>query len=271
MDAGSPRRRTRLIGAAWAEVSAAVGFLTRLPGVSAVDATRTGAAAFGFIGALVGAAAGLVLFVATPVAPLAAGLLAVGVLAASSGALHLDGLADTADALAVGDPARAETARRDPRVGAAGVVAIVVVIGLDAALLAVLATTRGGGFAALACVIAASGSRAIAPALPVIARERVRHGGSAAWFAAHTPPAAASAALTTAAIVAVVAEFVANSVALPIGLVVGIVIASIAAEALIRLRGALDGDGIGAIVEIAFAVILLGTAVAIAIVPGQGS
>src|SRR5205814_7320894 len=210
-------------------------------------APTTGAGAFGLIGGLLGVAgAGIVVLVA-PIAPLAAGLLAVGVIAALSGALHIDGLADTADALAVGDPARAEAARRDPRVGPAGVVAVLVFVGLDAALLAALATDRGPTFAALACIVAASGSRAIAPALPVIAGDRIRGGASAAWFAAHTSPTAASIALVTAAGVAVIAEFLASSLALAIGLVAGILIASVAAELVIRLRGALDGDGIGAI------------------------
>jgi adenosylcobinamide-GDP ribazoletransferase len=253
-----------VIRAAWAEVSAAAAFLTRLPVRQPLAArgTTSGGAAFGIVGALVGAAAGGVLFAVAQVAPGAAGLLAVAVLTALSGVLHLDGLADTADALAVGDPVRAETARRDPRVGAAGFVAIVVVVGLDAALLATLATTRGPGFAALACIVAATGSRALAPALPLIAVDRVRSGGSAAWFVAHTPPAAASIALATAAAVAVIAQFVAGSVALSIGLVAGVVFASVAGEWLIRRRGALDGDGIGAIVEIAFAAILLATVLA---------
>jgi adenosylcobinamide-GDP ribazoletransferase len=270
MDADTPRRRSRLTGGAWAQVVAAAGFLTRLPAGSSGKAATTGAAAFGLIGALLGAAAGLVLVAAAPVAPLAAGLLAIALLAAASGALHLDGLADTADALAVGDPARAETARRDPRLGAAGVVAIVVVIGLDAALLAALVTARSAGFAALACIVAATGSRALATALPMIARERIRPASTAAWFAAHTSPGVASTALTTAAAVAVIAQFVAGSAVLPVGLVVGLASSTVAAEWLIRRRGALDGDGIGAIVELAFAAILLATAIASAVAASRG-
>jgi len=264
VDAGASRRGARLIRSAWAEVSAAVGFLTRLrmARATAAGGTTSGAAAFGLIGALLGVIAGGVVLLVAPIAPLAAGLLAVGVLAGITGALHIDGLADTADALAVGDPARAEAARRDPRIGPAGVVAVLVFVGLDAALLAALATDRGPTFAALACIVAASGSRAIAPALPVIAGDRIRDGASAAWFAVHTPPTAASVALTTVAGVAVIAELIAASVALPVGLVAGIVIAWVAAELVIRLRGALDGDGIGAIIEITFAATLLATAVA---------
>ena len=96
----------------------------------------------------------------------------------------------------------------------------------------------------------------------MIAGDRIRDGASAAWFAVHTPPTAASVALTTASGVAVIAESIAASVALPVGLVAGIVIAWVAAELVIRLRGALDGDGIGAIIEITFAATLLATAVA---------
>jgi cobalamin synthase len=129
-------------------------------------------------------------------------------------------------------------------------------------LLAAMITARGAPFAALACIVATTGSRALAPAVAVVARERIRAGGSAAWFSAHTPPTSASAALTTAAAVAVIAEFIAGSVALPVGIVVGIALASVAAELLVRLRGALDGDGIGAIVEVAFAATLLATAIA---------
>jgi adenosylcobinamide-GDP ribazoletransferase len=270
VDGHPPRTRSRLTRGPWAgvwaqvsaEVSAAAAFLTRLTRTVPADRTTTGAAAFGVIGALVGVAAGGILLVVAPVAPLAAGLLAVAVLAAVSGALHVDGLADTADALGVGDPTRADTARRDPGIGAAGGAAIVVVVGLDAALLAALITTGGAGLAALACIVATAGSRALAPALLVIARERIAPAGSAAWFAAHTTPAAASIALATAAVVALIGEFVVDSVALPVGLVAGVACSWVAAEWLIRRRGALDGDGIGAIVEIAFAAILLAVTLA---------
>src|SRR5207302_1779792 len=63
VDAGHPRTSTRLIRAAWAEVSAAVTFLTRLRvarnpggmGARMSDAT-SGGAAFGLVGAVLGAA-----------------------------------------------------------------------------------------------------------------------------------------------------------------------------------------------------------------------
>jgi adenosylcobinamide-GDP ribazoletransferase len=262
VDADIDRTRPSVTGGVVAEVSAAAGFLTRLPVARPANRMTSGAAAFGIIGALLGATAAVVLFVVAAVAPLAAGLLAVAVLAAVSGTLHIDGLADTADALAVGDPTRAETARHDPRVGASGVVAIVVVVGLDATLLATLVAARDAAYAALACMVATSGSRALASALPVIAGERVRAGGSAAWFSAYTRPAAGLVALASAASVAVIAQLAAGSGALSLGLVIGLALAFVAAEWLIHQRGALDGDGIGAIVETGFAAILLATIVA---------
>src|SRR5688500_7621088 len=87
-----------LIAAPVWEFTAALAFLTRVP-VRAVD-SRTGAAAFGLIGALMGVAACWPMVVFGPSLALVAAVLCVATLALVSGALHLDGLADTADALA---------------------------------------------------------------------------------------------------------------------------------------------------------------------------
>src|SRR6185436_3831915 len=65
---------------------------------------------------------------------LAAGLLVVGALALGSRALHLDGLADTVDGLGSGwDTARALEIMRQGDVGPMGVVALVIILGLQAA------------------------------------------------------------------------------------------------------------------------------------------
>jgi adenosylcobinamide-GDP ribazoletransferase len=214
------------------------------------------------VGAAVGAGGGLVVVLVAGVSPLAGGAMAMAVMAILSGGLHLDGLADTADALAVGDPARAEIARQDPRVGSAGVVALAVAVVVDAALLASLATTTGAVRAGLACVVAAAGSRALAAAAGPLARGRLGSGGSGARFAALVSPFAAAVALASAAgLAAAVAVLVASPAPL-IGLLGGLGLAAVAGELIIRRRGALDGDGIGAIVEVAFAAILLVTAVA---------
>ncbi|MDQ6793873.1 MAG: adenosylcobinamide-GDP ribazoletransferase, partial [Chloroflexota bacterium] len=139
---------SRPVAGAFEQVRAATALLTRIHVRGGRDAT--GAAAFGLVGAGVGAAGGIAIVIVAGVSPLAAGALAVAVMAILSGGLHLDGLADTADALAVGDPARADIARQDPRVGSAGVVALAVAVVVDAALLASLATTSGALRAGLA-------------------------------------------------------------------------------------------------------------------------
>src|SRR4029078_12992150 len=95
------------------------------------------------VGALLGLVAGLPLLALGAAHPIPAAVAAGGLLAAWSGALHIDGVADPVDALAA--PAGSEErARTDPRAGTAGVVAIVVVLGLDVAAVAEIAG-RGGG------------------------------------------------------------------------------------------------------------------------------
>jgi adenosylcobinamide-GDP ribazoletransferase len=102
-------------------------------------------------GVLGGVAAGLV--AAGAPGPLA-GLVAVGLGAAATRGLHLDGLADLADGLGShADPARTLAIMRDPGVGAFAVVWLVVVLGIQATALGALAphgllvATVAGGLA----------------------------------------------------------------------------------------------------------------------------
>ena len=57
--------------------------------------------------------------------PTVAAILAMAMLAVLSGGLHLDGLADTFDALVAAGPDAAERARKDPAVGAAGATTLI--------------------------------------------------------------------------------------------------------------------------------------------------
>ena len=140
----------------------AVAFLTRVPigrwvRIDADDVAR-GAWLFPVVGAAVGGAAGLLAdLTAGRLPPLAAGGLAVGVAALLTGALHLDALADTADALGAQSRERALEIMRDHAIGAFGAVALVVVLLLDAALIGTLAETDD---AALVGVAAGAAGRA---------------------------------------------------------------------------------------------------------------
>ena len=242
------------------ELLAAIAFLTRVPvGAGGATRARTGAAAFGLVGALLGAVAGLPLLALGVAHPFLAAVAAVGLLAALSGALHLDGLADTIDAVAA--PAGAEErARTDPRAGTAGVVAIVVALGLDAAALAEIAG-RGGGLLAMATLVAAATiSRAVAPAWAVVVGRRRRPpGGLGTWFAdATTGPAAIVALVSATIVLAALVQLAGLRVAL--AAVIGAVGGGAIGGGLIRLRRQLDGDGYGAVIEVTAAAIFLAAA-----------
>jgi adenosylcobinamide-GDP ribazoletransferase len=124
------------------QVRLAASFLTILPlGPTSAATPDDQAAAFGWF-PLIGFTLGLVLCaqdrILGPVFdPPLRSLLIVMTLALVTGALHLDGLADTADALGAGsDRTRALGILRDSRIGTFGTLALIFVIALKAAALA---------------------------------------------------------------------------------------------------------------------------------------
>jgi cobalamin 5'-phosphate synthase/cobalamin synthase len=123
--------------------AAALAFLTRLPlgrriDVDGRDIARS-ALLFPLVGAAIGAAVGGSAILADrALPPLAAAAAALTVGALLTGALHLDGLADTADALAGGSRERALEIMRDPRIGTYGAVALALDLLLKAAAVSAL-------------------------------------------------------------------------------------------------------------------------------------
>jgi adenosylcobinamide-GDP ribazoletransferase len=165
----------------WRALTLAGRFLTRWPFPAPADATLEDMARssvfFPVIGLLLGvalAAAALALQ-ALPldgVGLVVPAVLLLGLWVWSTGALHLDGLADCADAWVGGLGSRERTLEimKDPHIGAMGVVVLV---------LALL-----GKLAALAALLAA-GAGAMLLVLPLLAR------ASALWLLLVTPPARA--------------------------------------------------------------------------------
>ncbi len=140
-------------------------FLTRVP-LPGKDRRKLSAAAraFPIAGAFVGAAAGATLLGANwaGLHPMASALAALAVSALVTGALHEDGLADTADGFG-GGGTRAQKLKimHDSRIGTFGVLALVFGVGIRASILASLL----GPWAAAALVAAGALSRGLLPAV----------------------------------------------------------------------------------------------------------
>lgn len=145
---------------------APVAFLTRIPvgrslELDARDVARS-AALFPLVGGAVSGVAGLACDLLTgPLPPLVAGALAVGIAALLTGAMHLDALADSADALGATTRAEALEIMRDHAVGAFGTVALALVCIVDAAALGALGVV--GKAAVVGLAAGAAGRAAMLP------------------------------------------------------------------------------------------------------------
>lgn len=247
------RVRSHAVGAA-----AAVAFLTRVPLGRFIDvdgaAIRRGAPIHPLVGAGVGAAAGVLCdLVAGPLPDAAAGAAGIGAAALLTGAMHLDALADTADALGGTTRERRLEIMRDHAVGAFGVTALATIILFEAALLASLAAT---GDAWRAFAIAGACSRwaplPIAAVLPY-----ARTSGQGAALADLSWPAVA-AALVLAAGVCALAGGVEGGFALAAAASVAVLSGAFFQRAL----GGVTGDALGATTELAQAAALAALVVA---------
>jgi adenosylcobinamide-GDP ribazoletransferase len=238
--------------------TAAVAFLTRIP----VAQHSTGdwpladsAWAFPLVGAGIGAVAALVFLFAqlVGVGDWPSALLAVlgGVLL--TGAIHEDGLADTADGLIGADDRDRKLAiMRDSRHGTYGVLAIVLSVGLRAAALAQIGEAVHAG---LALVAAHAASRAVLPAA-MSALPPARGDGIGA--AAGRPRPAAVIAAAAIAVAIGLASLGPLRGAVSLGLAA---IAVFAAAVLVRRQiGGYTGDVLGAFQQIGEIMILLAAA-----------
>ena len=255
--ATSPGVLTRMLRT----VRAAFALLTRLP-VSSADDSSSGAAVFPLVGVVVGVVGAAPLVLAGATQPVLTSLLAIAAMAILTGVLHLDGLADTADALAAPYAAAAERARKDPAVGPGGVAALVVVLAIEVAALVGIATAGGGWLAGAVLVVGAT----VARTMPVLAVQfvpgRVPADGFAGWFARRVGPLDAVIALVLAVSVTAVVALAAGSTVIALGAVVGACVGLVVTAVIVSLRGQLDGDGLGAIVELTFAAALTAAALA---------
>ena len=233
-----------------------------LPGGQAAEPSppdrRTAAAAMCWapvIGLALGAAAAGVLAGCEQLrsGPLLAAVLAIGLIAALTRGLHLDGLADLADGLGSrAGPARALEIMKQSDIGPFGVLTLVLTLLVQVSALA-RAVQLGRGPAAI--VVAAVAGRL---AITVAARRGVpaaRGSGLGALVAGSVSPVAAAAVLG-AAVAGAAAAGPVYVVALSAGQLVALAVTAVA----VRRLGGITGDVLGAITELATTAALLVTA-----------
>jgi adenosylcobinamide-GDP ribazoletransferase len=225
-------------------LAAAIAFLTRVPvgrriQLEAADVAR-GGAVFPLVGAGIGAAVGgVVQALSGPLtAPLAAVLgLAVG--AVLTGVLHLDALADSADALGAATRERALEIMRDHAIGAYGGVALVLDLGAKTVALAVLAQRHE----ALRFAVAAAAVARVAPVLLSVALPYARTGGG-------TGNALAGAGWIRAAIAVAIAAGLCLVLHAPLLLAVAAAVTIAVGLAARHALGGVTGDVLGAAAEL---------------------
>jgi adenosylcobinamide-GDP ribazoletransferase len=231
-------------------VRTALSFLTVLP-VAAPDGgpgRRLGRALFPAVGLLLGLAAWAALWLGSLLAgPALGAVLALATLAVLTGGLHLDGLADSADGLLAGaDRERRLQIMRDPRLGSFGVLALVLVLLADAALLERLGVRTG-----LAALAAAGALSRLAMLAALVALPYVRPAGTGLAAAGRGGRDLALGAALAAP--ALLLDWRHGALAVPAA---GAAAGAVAALAHRRIGGA-TGDVYGAVAELAQLAVLL--------------
>lgn len=231
---------------------AAIGFLTRLPVPVQVfddaDAQARSLAWYPVVGLLIGALLAVLAWALRDVPPLLAAALVVVAWVALTGALHLDGLADSADAWVggLGDRARTLEIMKDPRSGPAGVVAIGLLLLLKFAALASL--PRG---AWIALPLVAMLARAALTAA-FLTTPYVRSGGLGSRLAAAPRRACVVALLLAAAFCLLLPGWRAM-----FGAAMAVLVFLLWRHACLQRLGGMTGDTCGALTEWVEAVVLI--------------
>ena len=255
-DSGTePAANTAEGGAPFGGLLLAIGFLTRIPvggGETAPGALARAMGMFPLVGVLVGGVGAAVYALANLALPRpAAALLALGATVLVTGALHEDGLADMADGFGGGADREAKLAiMRDARIGAYGVVALALTLGLRAVALAGLPGPLSVAGALIA--VHALARAAIPVAMQALAPARADGlGAGAGRPSAMQAGIAATLAILAAALVLPVGAALAALAGAAIGTVAMVVLAQ-------QQIGGHTGDVLGATEQLAETFGLLG-------------
>lgn len=243
-----PARELRLLGAA-------AQFLTRLPVPNVrfePDWLPRSAKYFPLVGIAVGLLAAAVLVGASRLwpGPIPA-LLAVGAALFLTGALHEDGLADTADSLGGRTREVRLAIMKDPRIGVFGVLALGLCLGLRVAALAAMPLE----VAAAALVAAAAGGRLMAV---LLMRQWPYGGDPAASRGACAPDRPRGGEVVVALLIATAPVLLVSPERALLAITLGHAAAWIIATTTCRALGGYTGDVLGAAIAVYETAFLLG-------------
>ncbi len=233
---------------------AAVQFLTRLPTpcLAHDDEALMGRSAlyFPLVGLLIGLLLWLLAALTTATAPGVQAALVLALWVGLSGGLHLDGLGDSADAWlgGCGDRQRSLDIMKDPRAGAAAVIAIALLLIIKFAALEALLANGHAAWLVLAPLLGRSSSLALFLTTP-----SARSDGLGATLSRHLPQRAAWWVIFTAALPPLLMLGLAGLWLLLALFVLGLGLRRL----MLRRLGGSTGDTAGALVEFSEAVVLL--------------
>jgi adenosylcobinamide-GDP ribazoletransferase len=229
-------------------VRAAASFLTRVPVGEVGEITPADFARANVLFPVVGAVIGLMevacaLALPSTIPPALTGILLVTLSAALSGALHLDGLADTFDGLGaqVGREERLQI-MRDPDVGTFGATALVLVLAMKSTAIAALSDRHQLRALILAAAVARSCPVLLARLLPA-----ARPGGLGKTLVDHVSNSHVVATVGVVVLIAALSGMPRPWIAGAAGLGMAIITGAIAH----RQLGGITGDIFGASIELA--------------------
>ena len=191
-----------------------------------------------------------------PIAPLLAAALALVGLTLATRAMHLDGLADTADGLSASyDRAKALEVMRRGNIGPSGVAAVALVLWVDAAALASLLSTGGG--VALVCLSLVA-SRFLLAVACAVGVPSAREEGLGATVAGTVPRGVVAACFVALLGLSVL---VSDGSGAPWWVGPGVVVSAtlggvVVLRRTVRRFGGITGDVLGAVIEVSFAAAL---------------
>ncbi len=233
---------------------AALMLLTRLPAGTHLSpgALRWGSGWFPVVGAIVGGiTAALLTLLAGPLPPAMAAFVVIIVSLLVTGALHEDGLADTADALGgARDRDSIFVILKDSRHGTYGVAALVTALGLRAAALAT--TVDFPAAIVIAAIVSRTTLTALLVALPYVTPDDVAR--SRTVVHARVPQLILALAFTAAAFALALARGWLTPLGTGVVVGAGVLVATVAGWRFSARAGGITGDFLGAtqqVVELA--------------------